>query len=368
MWLIDRDVNFLTRIDQISCSERMPRSSRSKPAEELVELPEENFESEEDADYSNDEPESEAAANDEDEEDDQDEDEQETAADGQDKTEINPYEVLGIPKTATASQIRKVYHKAALKHHPDKVPSDQREQADVKFKDLAFAYGILSDEKKRKLYDSTGRTDGEGSDFDWNEFMANQYKVVINSDVIDNVRKEYVNSQEERDDVLKAYKKGKGNWTVIFEEVMLSVMLNPEDETRFRKYIDEAIEKGEVKSFNAYNESKEDRAKRLKRAEKEAKEAEKILKKMGVNKDPSKMTEDELGVLIRSRKPDAFANLDANSTEALARHYEEKYGTPKKKKDKKRKQEESRSTAEPSEEEFLAAQQRIKKNRQMAKK
>ncbi|CCG82031.1 DnaJ domain protein [Taphrina deformans PYCC 5710] len=349
----------------------MVRSSRSKPAEELVELPEDESMSEEDADYSGAEP------LDSEEDDEEDEEGQEAVgvseededaegdADEQATAAKNPYEVLGVPKDASASQIRKVYHKAALKHHPDKVPQDQRAEADTKFKEIAFAYGILSDEKKRKLYDSTGRTDGEGSDIDWSEFMANQYKVAINEDVIANVKKEYVGSDEEREDVLRAYKKGKGNWVTIFEEVMLSVMLNPEDEKRFRGYIDEAIEKGDVKAFKAYNESEADRSKRLKKAEKEAKEADKILKKMGVKQDPSKMTEDELAVLIRSRRPETFSKLDDESSEALARHYEEKYGTPKKKKkDRKRK---SEVGAEPSEEEFLAAQERIKQRKSGAK-
>lgn len=347
----------------------MARSSRSKPAEELVELPEDDFESEDDADYSGDgEPGSESGSDGGEEEEDADgsavdEDGDEAQAEEGDAgppRDLDPYELLGVAKDATPAQIKKMYHKAALKHHPDKVPAEQRAEADVKFKEIAFAYGILGDEKKRQLYDSTGRTDGEGSDFNWSDFMANQYKVAINEDVLANVRTEYVGTAEERDDVLKAYKKGKGSWNTIFSEVMLSVMLNPEDEKRFRGYIDDAISKSEVKVYNAYKESEAGRTKRLKRAEKEAKEADKILKKMGIKQDPSKMTEDELAVLIKSRRPETFSKLDDESTEALARHFEEKYGTPKKKKDRKRK---SEMGSEPSEEEFLAAQERIKQRR-----
>lgn len=353
----------------------MARSSRSKPAEELVELPEDDFESEEDADYSGDEPaDSEDGEGDEDGEAGSDDDGGDSDGGDPGRKEagtgvkaVDPYKVLGVPKDATTSQIKKTYHKAALKHHPDKVPADQREGADSRFKEIAFAYGILSDEKKRKLYDSTGRTDGEGSDIDWSEFMAAQYKVAINEDVIANVKKEYVGSEEERDDVLRAYRKGKGSWTTIFEEVMLSVMLDTGDEERFRGYIDAAISSGEVRAFKSYHESDADRAKRLKRAEREAKEAEKILRKMGVKQDPSKMTEDELALLIRSRRPETFAKMDDASTEALAAHYEEKYGTPKKKKkDRKRKSEAAAS--EPSEAEFLAAQERIKQRKSGAGK
>ncbi len=269
---------------------------------------------------------------------------------------VDPYETLGLENSATQSQVRSAYHKLALKHHPDKVPTEKREEADIKFKEIAFAYAILSDEKKRKSYDSTGRTDGEGGDFDWSEFMANQYKVVINAEVIEKVKKEYVGTDEEREDVIKAYKKGKGSWQTIFDEVMMSVMLNPGDEKRFRGYIDAAIKSGAVKKFKAYDESSGDKAKRLNKAEKEAKEAEKVLKKMGVKKDPSKMTEEELGQLIRSRKP-TISKLDDDGAEALAKHYEDKYGTPKKKKERKRK-----STSEPTEEEFQATQRRMKKS------
>ncbi|KAI9734475.1 MAG: hypothetical protein M1818_006864 [Claussenomyces sp. TS43310] len=70
--------------------------------------------------------------------------------------EIDLYEVLGIGKGASKSEIKKAYHKAALQHHPDKVPEGQREAADAKFKDVSKAYEILHDEEKRHLYDTHG--------------------------------------------------------------------------------------------------------------------------------------------------------------------------------------------------------------------
>jgi len=53
--------------------------------------------------------------------------------------------------------------KAALQHHPDKVPEDQREAADIKFKDVSRAYEILYDEDKRHLYDTHGMAAFDGS-------------------------------------------------------------------------------------------------------------------------------------------------------------------------------------------------------------
>ena len=66
------------------------------------------------------------------------------------------YQTLNIPKTATQSEIKKAYRKAALQHHPDKVPPEQRAKAEHKFKEISKAYEWLSDEKKRELYDRYG--------------------------------------------------------------------------------------------------------------------------------------------------------------------------------------------------------------------
>ncbi|KAL2114207.1 hypothetical protein VUR80DRAFT_134 [Thermomyces stellatus] len=73
-----------------------------------------------------------------------------------DVEEIDLYELLGVPKDADQDQIKKAYRKAALKHHPDKVPEDQRDESEAKFKAVTQAYEILKDEQKRELYDAGG--------------------------------------------------------------------------------------------------------------------------------------------------------------------------------------------------------------------
>lgn len=65
-------------------------------------------------------------------------------------------EVLNVTKTASKAEIKKAYHKAALASHPDKVPEDQREEADIKFKGVSQAYEILNDDQNRALYDQHG--------------------------------------------------------------------------------------------------------------------------------------------------------------------------------------------------------------------
>uniref|UniRef100_A0AC34Q3L4 J domain-containing protein n=1 Tax=Panagrolaimus sp. JU765 TaxID=591449 RepID=A0AC34Q3L4_9BILA len=63
------------------------------------------------------------------------------------------YSVLGVDKTADDVEIKKAYRKLALKWHPDKNPDD-KEKAERKFKQIAQAYEVLSDSKRRADYDS----------------------------------------------------------------------------------------------------------------------------------------------------------------------------------------------------------------------
>ena len=64
------------------------------------------------------------------------------------------YGALGVKKTATADEIRKAFRKLARKYHPDVNPSDKK--AEEKFKEISEANDVLSDDKKRKIYDQVG--------------------------------------------------------------------------------------------------------------------------------------------------------------------------------------------------------------------
>ncbi len=64
------------------------------------------------------------------------------------------YGLLGVKKTATAEEIRKAFRKLARKYHPDVNPGDKK--AEEKFKEISEANDILSDPKKRKIYDQVG--------------------------------------------------------------------------------------------------------------------------------------------------------------------------------------------------------------------
>ena len=71
-------------------------------------------------------------------------------------TKRDYYEILGIKKNATLDEIKKAYRELALRYHPDRVPSEQKKEAEEKFKEISEAYAILSDSQKRALYDQYG--------------------------------------------------------------------------------------------------------------------------------------------------------------------------------------------------------------------
>jgi len=102
---------------------------------------------------------------------------------GKDYYEKDFYAALGVPKTATAPEIKKAYRKLARDLHPDKNPGNK--QAEDKFKAVSEAYDVLSDDAKRKEYDETrdmlasgafrgfpgGQTGGGAGGFDINDLF-----------------------------------------------------------------------------------------------------------------------------------------------------------------------------------------------------
>jgi molecular chaperone DnaJ len=79
------------------------------------------------------------------------------------------YEVLGVSKTATVDEIKASYRKSALKWHPDRSP-ENKEEAEIKFRECTEAYSILSDPQKRQIYDNYGHAGlaGAGGSTDFN--------------------------------------------------------------------------------------------------------------------------------------------------------------------------------------------------------
>lgn len=269
---------------------------------------------------------------------------------------IDPYEVLGLDRSASPDEIKSAYRKTALKTHPDKVPQDQKDEAKEKFQQVAFAYAVLSDPARRKRYDETGSTseavvDSEG--FSWSEFYSEQFRDAVSEEAIKQFAAQYKGSNEEKDDVLAAYEEFEGDMDGVYESVMLSNVI--EDDARFREIIDAAIKAKDVPRFDAYaKETKKTKQARVKAAKKEAQEADELAKELGVydklragGKKGKKDSEAGLAALIQRNQASRASALDK-----LA----EKYGAvPKAGKGKKRA---AKELEEPdiSEEQFQALQ------------
>lgn len=71
------------------------------------------------------------------------------------------YEVLGVERTADAAEIKRSYRRLAMKYHPDRNPGDA--EAEVRFKEAAAAYEVLSDSQRRAIYDQYGHAGLRGT-------------------------------------------------------------------------------------------------------------------------------------------------------------------------------------------------------------
>jgi len=237
------------------------------------------------------------------------------------------YVVLGVEKTASGGQIKKAYHRASLKVHPDRVGEDDRELSTKKFQCVGAVYSVLSDTERRGLYDETGEVEDDvdplkDTDKDWEEYWRVLFPKVTLKD-IEKFAEEFKNSEEERDEIKKAYLDAEGDMGQIIDSVMCAT---EEDEDRFRKIINELIESKEVDKFKAFTkENKKEKKARKRAAAAEAEEAEQAAAELGLGPG-----QDSLRDLILARQSNRGAMAD-NFLDGLA----EKYGSKKKGKSKK---------------------------------
>ncbi|KAL1746369.1 hypothetical protein HDZ31DRAFT_62269 [Schizophyllum fasciatum] len=202
--------------------------------------------------------------------------------------EVDLYAVFSLTKAATGEEIRKSYRRLALVHHPDKhTHSAEQVKADaaVKFQQVGFAYAVLSDEKRRKRYDQTGRTDEGFDDVSgedgWEAYFEDLFDRVTRGK-LDEMKKEYQGSSEELEDLKSAYIETDGDIGEIMNHIPHSTL---EDEARFIVAIGDLIADGAIPKLNTWEKSIQDEKARLvrkKQGDKEAAEAEKLAKELGV--------------------------------------------------------------------------------------
>ncbi|GAB4851579.1 Chaperone protein dnaJ 6 [Ancistrocladus abbreviatus] len=266
-------------------------------------------------------------------EDEQDEQQQQQSADVKEDDDSSNdrslYEVLGVERTASQQEIKKAYHKLALRLHPDKNPGD--EQAKEKFQQLQKVISILGDEEKRALYDQTGFVDdadlaGEAAQ-NLHEFFRTMYRKVTEAD-IEEFEANYRGSDSEKNDLIDLYKKCKGNMKRLFCSMLCS---DPKlDSHRFKDMIDEAIATGELKETKAY-----------KKWAKQVSETKTPTSPLRRREKSKKQQDSDLYAIISKRRNDRKDQFDSMFSSLIS-----KYGG-------------NQSSSEPTEEEFQAAQRKL---------
>lgn len=137
------------------------------------------------------------------------------------------YKVLGVARTASADEIKKAYRRLARRYHPDVNPGDV--ESEERFKQISEAFDVLSDPKKREIYDRYGHYSEQAaanaaSGFDFSNFGAANFRDIF-SEIFSSVRSQ---SQQRRQpargaDIEHAL-------AVSFEEAMRGVATNIEVE------------------------------------------------------------------------------------------------------------------------------------------
>lgn len=220
------------------------------------------------------------------------------------------YDLLGVSKEATTSEITKAFRLMALKMHPDKNPNDL-ENAQINFQRLNKAYEILKNPEKRRIYDVTGETeDGEGFVEAYSYYRERYHKVTIED--IDSFASTYKNSEMEEEDLMDFYLDFGGNMTEILYYVPLS---EPADLPRFFQIYDKLITDKTLPRKKVYTMTK-NKVKSL--AEDDVEDISQM------ESVPKKMITSDISDLVKQ------IQANRNKGESFLGYLESKYSKPKK--------------------------------------
>ncbi|XP_063377411.1 dnaJ homolog subfamily C member 9 [Cydia fagiglandana] len=227
----------------------------------------------------------------------------------------NLYEVLEITEKATDKEVKKAYHKLSLKVHPDRVGENDKLEATEKFKVLGGVHAILSDSNKRATYDETKCVDDDDDvvvDRDWTVYWRLLFKKITEDDIIA-YEKEYIGSEEERNDLKVAYLAGKGDMDYIVDQVQFA---RSEHEDRLKGILRDLIDKGEIPAYKKFtHEPEKKRQRRIAKENREAVEAEELKKELGVGSGPNSLE------LMIKQKQQARAQQMDSLIDSLAAKY-----------------------------------------------
>ena len=186
------------------------------------------------------------------------------------------YDALSSSKDVCQADLKKAYRKLALKYHPDKqVRSSSNDssiikEATAKFQAVSAAYEVLMDEKRRTMYDATGRVEDYDDDAHkpttsscgrgkhktaseeqrqqrWDDFFRSVFNDIMTADSKHGNAESYRKSAQEKDDVLKYYSMCKGDLKMILNCVVHGT---EKDIDRWKTdIILPAIERGDIKDY-----------------------------------------------------------------------------------------------------------------------
>lgn len=136
--------------------------------------------------------------------------------------------------------MKQSYYKLARLYHPDRVATNEKEEASEKFNIIHNAYSILSDASKKAQYDN-----GYGVIFTKATAAARweNYLRPVNEKDIDDARKKYQGSLMEKIDVIRELKAGKGSMTHLMNHIPF---MRIEDENRMIELAKDLMDKGEI--------------------------------------------------------------------------------------------------------------------------